>query len=62
MHAEAIDPSVDPHPQAVRADSLPLKWGALCPQCEIIYDIRLECPYCGSHEAISLKKVLGVAE
>lgn len=44
--------------EAVRHDTLPLRWAGLCPDCETIRDRRTACPYCGSRETVALDRVL----
>lgn len=41
---------------------LPLRWAGLCPQCEVLYDMRTSCPYCCGDEPVNLHRVLGVMQ
>lgn len=57
----AIVPRAIP-PQTFRPasdDAVPLRWGGLCVGCEVVYDLRRPCPYCGASEAVNLSRVLG---
>ena len=62
MTSDEPDSASAKRSQEIRPDVVPLKFGALCPECEVIHDTRLPCPYCGTAESISLKRVLGGTE
>lgn len=62
MPVNALAPRSAEDPVEFRADALPLRWAGLCPDCEVIYDDRQPCPYCGSTEAIDLWRVLGAGK